>query len=861
MNDLEHRIMGNISIAKSFKGILRISPIIDGKEIDEFLVTPYYKNFNGAFKDSVVESESKLIKLNFADGSYNETGKPLSGDLKRYSNEDVFYNAKLPVTDSVGNYMNINMGCDGTVFGSKTNSIYNNNFESNSFPVLEANALTIGLEKIKPDKNPRGLDIPHKQIAHGGKLNILDGPAGEAKIVTENRISQSDLSETEVNTYSSFKTKEHKNYRTIITNGTNPVKEYDGIVHIQEWNEKDKKDSSIINSTVKIRNLQDIVKERLEKYLQNSVVEMPTGSVIWQYVNLSKWYGVNDNGNDDLSTSSSGEKKTIYAGARPKMVDTGVNAKSDNKYPFFSSRVQGACKEVNRLLDSNSNRYTNDDGSTNIIDVKEIIPVYKRDYVLCDGTVYYVPTTLNGDNSNGGLELNDTAAYKRFKDLFSTIGYYYTEQKNLKNHYSYRKMEDGSGRYEFWKITEEDHPSGMQTDGIFLIDKVENNLDVLFGRDYCQLICFYYLYNAILNKVFLDDTTDTLFDRDKAEEWLKNKKFDKADLFASPLPENSNEKQLYYIQTVCNPKSTPKSFKINLGTEVNSFKSVITLSSGGTRCEVWQLPEVQLILDLFDCLYGSGKLSYKYDSQPGEIKTTPRLLGGVAITAKLKKYCTYYFQVPNFNIFKDGKYKMGCFMGSTATATFRNTDKFDQTYSNCYFTANELPHRHNLFIGWNHYGQKNPACEQVPPKLASIYKSSERCSAYGIFKTTGNTPAVGCTETLNNYVVQFDRNVKLNTDWATDYSDLDTNLNEDCLYYCKRMNYKYETTEETEEGEEKTVTHYAIFEPLRGITSNQVEETYKDSEKLNLAYSANLLANSAEFFAPESINMLPLIKL
>ena len=38
--------MGNQSIASSFKGILRLSPIMDGKPPYDFLVESYYNDFN-----------------------------------------------------------------------------------------------------------------------------------------------------------------------------------------------------------------------------------------------------------------------------------------------------------------------------------------------------------------------------------------------------------------------------------------------------------------------------------------------------------------------------------------------------------------------------------------------------------------------------------------------------------------------------------------------------------------------------------------------------------------------------------------------------------------------------------------------
>lgn len=815
MNELEHRIMGNQPIASSFKGILRLSPVIDGEGPYDFLVEKYFKNFNSSFKDadSVITSEN--VKLNFADGAYNDTTKALNGELKRYSSEDVFYNGKLPVTDSIGTYVNINMGLDGTVFGSIEDSKNNNDFR-NGFPIIEANNLVVGLEKIRPNET--------KELANGGKLNIMANPhtGKQAQIVTECNISQSEISETAQTNYS---TTIGGPYKTVMTTGNKEANEYDAFVYNQEWYEKNN-DEPII-STVKIRNLEEIVKERLEKYLQNSVVEMPTGSVIWQYVNLKKWYASDDTG-----------EEIEYSGARPKLMNPGKNSPVDDKYVFYSSKIQGVTKKINRLLDSKSNRYVYDDGTTETIDVKEIVPLYKRDYVLCDGTVYEIPAALNEDVADAVIETRDYASYNRFKDLFSTIGYYYTEPKNLKNHYCYK--ETSGGRREFWTTNEEDHPSDKKIDGVFLIDDELKNQEVMFGRDYCMLLAFYYIHKEILNETFVDDNKTKTFDRTKAENWLKSKELNKEHLFTTPT---SDSNQLYYEQKV-NGASESETFKINLGTEVNSFSSKIALNESNgiiEMCEVWQLPEVQYILDMFDNYRGAASTTGKYftDKNNGEAIIMTEM------SRAMKKYCSCYFQVPNFNVFEEQKYKMGSFMCSSATMLFSEQDVFEQSKSNCYFTANELPHRHSLFIGWNEYGTANPECGQVPPKLNSIYGSSSRCSAYGIFKNNGNTPGVSCSDSLNNYVVQFDRGVKKKLISKDDFPASAYNvLNKNNMYYCEIM-----------------VKGDHIAEPDRGITSDQVNETTLDIDKVEAAKNANLIEGSAEFFAPESINMLPLIKL
>ena len=68
INKLDHRIMGEYSIAKSFKGILRIAHIkdvsSDGTNTDEFLNPTFYGNPTDLMDISGKETLSGLCKCN-----------------------------------------------------------------------------------------------------------------------------------------------------------------------------------------------------------------------------------------------------------------------------------------------------------------------------------------------------------------------------------------------------------------------------------------------------------------------------------------------------------------------------------------------------------------------------------------------------------------------------------------------------------------------------------------------------------------------------------------------------------------------------------------------------------------------------
>jgi hypothetical protein len=72
--------------------------------------------------------------------------------------------------------------------------------------------------------------------------------------------------------------------------------------------------------------------------------------------------------------------------------------------------------------------------------LSEVIPLYKRDYVLCDGTKYRIPYRPIFTNAR---ITNQREAFDRFLNLFFAIGYKYTERKNLALRPLYRINENG----------------------------------------------------------------------------------------------------------------------------------------------------------------------------------------------------------------------------------------------------------------------------------------------------------------------------------------------------------------------------------------------------------------------------------
>lgn len=492
----QNRIMGDYSIAKSFKGILRIGHILDliKNENDTFFNPTYYGKPSKLINISGGAYESQQI-------GWDTPSKGMDGTIERYSNnnaaikDDDLKIQRVPMTDSMGNYLNWNIGFEGITIGSdeniNSNSIEIERFlqannlgtkvksdefiwQEKYFPVLESGEILIGLgnkeypsDKYKTNKES-GLIIENKKSV--GKLII------ENQYDKTNPVKKS----SGLKTFIQFTPDSNKSFRTIYQDDKNVVEDYDVFMYRQDNYDTDnynysnenitptdfnvKGNNNVLNKfqqsnnntniyvpkkkqidcNVGIVNLKDYVHEMIQKYLGSSLVEVPTGTIINQYCSLKKWYAYPDAGTiDDLTENS-------YPGHRPAMMskrDVGMLPNSEDEKDvnnaFVQSTILGACKKINKLINPSYN-FTNHENNFNqaggggegkVEDAndlsyakegfyKEIIPLYKRDYVLCDGSIYAIWVFPKNFSTNAYP--NRREAMDRFLDLFFSIGYQYT---------------------------------------------------------------------------------------------------------------------------------------------------------------------------------------------------------------------------------------------------------------------------------------------------------------------------------------------------------------------------------------------------------------------------------------------------
>lgn len=150
------RIMAEQSISKSFKGILRVSHImemVDG-ESDDFLNEKYYGD-----PDKLLNiSSGKYYNDVFC---YQSPIDGMSSNVKRYTytnpriGNDALKLGRIPLTDSMGNYLNWNVGTDGVTIGSDDN--INGIITNSKFPVLESKEIVIGLENKLLPSDKKGI--------------------------------------------------------------------------------------------------------------------------------------------------------------------------------------------------------------------------------------------------------------------------------------------------------------------------------------------------------------------------------------------------------------------------------------------------------------------------------------------------------------------------------------------------------------------------------------------------------------------------------------------------------------------------------------------------------------------------------
>lgn len=832
MDRIEYRVMAEQSIAKTFKGILRVANVQEATDKDEDV---YFNPIYYGTPTKGIASESTGY-----DSAYNV----LSGSLLRYTFPgDDYKNAKAPVTDSLGNYMNINVGADSVTFGSDelnngndasttkfTQLLYSKQFDQEKiFPVIQAKNAIVGLKaRVNPES---------KTSINGGSVTIDASPyydSVDAKLIVNNNYDHTPKNiNDDDKSYKKISDQENeKKRRTIYQVTNNNLQDYDALVHYQDNIDIDNyTKNNTIDSIVDVVNLKDYVKEKLEQYLHGNVVEIPTGTIINQYISLNKWYCIGTN-------SASGN-----LGNNPPM---GVIQDTDNYSPTLYQGV--VRKGINRILAlSDDEDMSNSRKSKQL---KEIIPLYKRDYTLCDGSIFTIHMLFPELSNN-----YDYPSYEQFINLFFCIGYQYTDYANIRPHYI-NAIKSGTGNNRIW---------GWK-DNIRTVANLANlkmDKDVLFSLDLLSMLAIKAIYNEM--KTGVDDNGksaclnhDTnMFDREKATNWLKKQKLPKQFIFNSMVPSKNGGMQ-YEYKVGTELLDSPPTYNFDIGLEVNSFDSdiwyydhtttktvtiprhrgptghyiperVIQEAGDYVKCKVWQTAEIQAVLDMFEKV-------------------------NIAREHDLKNYYTFTFQVPNFVQTINGEdtdekgYSTGAFIGFSP---FIWSEDFKaetglESVSSCSTTS--YPHRHVICRG--------------PAQFTEVIHNKTNT---GTLTATSMTRAEGPQRWVDTWDVNYNNMWRLA---GRDYYDDSVNVDAYCLAEVAGTVYKSEIRDgmavnviqiDKVTGPDQKDPRWKDAEPNRGLTSPPIDMGIID-EKFRSA-SANTADGEVKWFAPESVQMVPLIKL
>lgn len=793
---ISERIMEDVSIAKSFKGILRIAHISDVSSIEEDTFSNKSLYTTNGLTPKELQNIGSLTAL-----------PALEGVMTRYNNQnDSLRDKRVPITDSVGNYLNWNVGFDGVTIGSneKINYTLIKNSETNVFPILKSAHVIVGLEKIliKSHKKTTSID--------GGKVIIEGSNNSRGMVIVKNN----DSTRTVYSPSRLAKNNEVLMFRQ------DDYRNIDGIKHY----------------FTDFVNIEDYIKDKLNKYLKGNIMEVPSGTVIYHACSLDTW-------RSPMTEYDKG----------PAMQQRGKN------YPWS---IQGACKKINKD------------------DKDKLIPLFKRDYLLCDGSSYkivYVPKTFSAASAPTLIENRE-----RFFELFFNLGYYYTEKRILLN----RPKTKFSNNQPTITYSSPNKPKL-----IAVTDKSYSGLDdidALFQEDLATMLCCDEIYNYVRE---YQRNYKKLPTKNTIEKYIENAKIPEEYIFNSFVGDNENT-----IGQISGLKNTnllnltyktadDKEVKLNLGKEINKFGDFIKFYDNSDNIyravKVYKLPLVTFFITL--------------------------LLKGLSdndLISYLQEFYTYNFQVPSFvsDDFSPTFIGSGAYMINSINYKKQN---LPQSWSGTEVQG-IIPHRHYIaltkgtieedtnskgdrfFVNYEPYNvndisdDKNNSYKQdfknrfnnsdVETLTDQSVVVAEFCDG-SIFETTGGKSGWSITmeDGSNSYILR-DVPVKLQSNYtingfkplfAQTISSGDINADK----YSPEGGTDAQKIDYLGKGIKTSFNNadprFDNAEPNRGITDiayyEQISET--DDEKITTNLKNFSKCTSTSYFSMENVTLLPLIKI
>lgn len=800
MEYLDERDMVGKAISSTYKGILRVANnlnLID-YTTDTFLSKDYYTSIDdNAFYGNGTNSVYDFLSSGNA--------------IKRFKSENSYFNLKLPVTDSMGHFMNFYLGDEGSTIGTYSETgKYIDGREFNFSTLQSSNPIQIGLEERK---------AAAAKTIKGGSLNIDFTPDSEGALVIENKHHYQGTRVVSAG---------NKKVRTIFpTNlSSTPPKKFDFLYYSQEdYNYESNNDSTVYKDCkISIKNLSDYVRIKVDNYLSNNEAPVPTGTIINQYCSLDKWFcwDASSGEIDDFGDSS---KKNFdgWQGYRPSMYNQST--------PFaYFNLINNRAINTDSQLKFNGKRTT------------ELPPDFKRGYILCDGG----PLTFNLSPSSMQGKDDEQDSLRLFFDLFYTIGYYYHNDKaKVPVFHQAIKQNDDSYRY------------GEFTPGIGpdFVSWSKVNFDVAYGITMATVLIFKALDNEYTKNKNSFETVD------KVLEWLQTQSIDENYIFNVISPEELKETLPNNYFKYTNSSLGSKTFYINIGREIKSFNDKIPYYEYDrtnktyklTTCPIWKTAEAYHLAELFINRYISSSASgiasrqgewdkYRYTFYVPQLYTQ---------TDKDANLAAQYYDSEKENI------KIGSFLGSNGLSAAKTLTIYEDNVQTINLEQNYSQWQSNYrnFIGY-------------VPHVHAVGKGRLELK-YG---TLGNTPensslvsAFMPPKLSKNIILNPDeeKTTVLKTDYRgtgniSDKFQLPTDMmNNYVLFEVPDSSVSWKEVANSFSGSLGQELQNGTFK-WYGRTSEPIWAT-NDISKLTVKFESQ--ETHPGYFRPESINVLPLIKL
>lgn len=826
-NKLDERNVTDKPITETYKGILRVGNNIDIIEDipDDFLHSAYFSD-------------------EWSGDGFNITRSFLDEESpnKRYSIKDAYSNLKLPVTDSMGNFLNFALGQNSSEIGKMPSAgkILDctkqfNDEDKKTFTVVNSNNyIVMGL-------SPRVLEASKK--VEGASLYI-DGYNGDsARLVINNAYLHGKSEDS--NKLDTIASAGLEQVRTIYSYDGNP-KKYDAFIYNQE-NYKISEDKKSIDCYISIDNIKDYVSNRLAGYLKNNTNILPSGTIVSQYCDLSKWFCISTDSKvpDDLN---------CWQGYRPAMYTS-----SDTPFAYWNNLQGKACHAQTYL-------YFNGDNSDYL--TNELPPDFKRGYVLCNGDgfiIQLIPSYIQGESAaKKSLDL--------FFNLFYTIGYYYhndiKDGKLIKPgiRQAIKSTVNGKTHYEFAENI-------VRAAQKYYPENTNITLNTCYGIDMAIILAF-----ITLNKQF-SSSNNTLTSVDKVLNWLKEQPIPDEYVF-NVIPDDDKAATNYYSYS----DNSGNTININIGREISKFSDKIPYfyyenkEWVKTESEIYNMAEIRHMAKLFVEKSDNGAWDdYNFTFYVPKLFTTTD--ESVNLGESYRLYGKKITDLPQVAV--------GLFVGSnglpladsvsiaynnkTLTDLKQSSHTFNTTFN---MSPGLIPHSHAIakgdliFNGTYEGGWYKPAnIDSSGSKMENLIKPT--------FDTDKRTFSSSFTPDITHHVASNyhttlyayneknkdgESNVGLITNSemknyilqeATTSATLENNYN-----YCNGMhgreykNLTYDTSTAT----------YKEYYKWHGASSEAI--WYDDIQKLNSVTKKYTEGNSEQgYFRPESIKVLPLIKL